>query len=238
MQCSAGLLVRATSRASSPQGSAPDAARIVDFVSVQPAELPWQASLFDAAEPVPDVWFENLSRYQLDATAWVDHAPGWLSGSDTLFDWLLGRAPWESGQQEIYGRVVDTPRLVARWPYEPPASPLPDPLERIRAALEARYFRPFDSVSANLYRDGHDSVAWHGDRIAPTLGHPLVATVSLGHPRRFLMRPRGGRTELTLKLGRGDLVVMGGTSQRTWQHAIPKTAAAGPRISVALRHSR
>src|ERR1700694_5932712 len=95
-----------------------------------------------------------------------------------------------------------------------------------------------DSVSANLYRDGRDSVAWHGDRIPRSLVDPVVATVSLGHARRFLMRPRGGTTQSTLTLGAGDLAVMGGTSQRTWQHAIPKVASAGPRISIAFRHSR
>jgi alkylated DNA repair dioxygenase AlkB len=201
-------------------------------------EIPWQASLFDSEPPLPDTAFRNLRRHQLDDTAWVDHDPGWLAGSDALFAWLLENAPWVTTQQELYGRVVDTPRLVAQWPYQAGAESLPAPLEAIRAALAQRYARPFDSVSANLYRDGRDSVAWHGDRIARQVKDPLVATVSLGHPRRFLMRPRGGRSELALTLGRGDLVVMGGTSQRTWQHAIPKRASAGPRISVAVRHSR
>lgn len=201
-------------------------------------EIPWQASLFDTTAPAPDSAFSSLHRYALDDSAWVDHAPGWLAGSDVLFAWLLEHAPWQTSQQELYGRVVNTPRLVAHWPYEPGAEPLPPVLEAIRAALETRYRRPFDSVSANLYRDGRDSVAWHGDRIARQVVNPLVATVSLGHPRRFLMRPRGGRSELALTLGRGDLVVMGGSSQRTWQHSIPKVASSGPRISVAIRHSR
>lgn len=200
--------------------------------------LAWQPTLFGADEPHPDKEFSTLERHRLDATAWVDHATGWMRGADTLFASLLDGAPWEATQQELYGRVVDTPRLVARWPYEPPHVELPPVLEEIRALLERRYQRPFDSVSANLYRDGRDSVAFHGDRIPRTVHNPFVATISLGHPRRFLMRPRGGPTELRLTLGPGDLVVMGGTSQRTWQHAIPKTASAGPRISLAIRHSR
>jgi len=155
-----------------------------------------------------------------------------------VFADLLETAPWEATQQELYGRVVTTPRLVARWPLHSETSELPPVLDVIRRLLAARYRREFDSVGANLYRDGRDSVAFHGDRIPRTLHHPLVATISLGHARRFLMRPRGGRTELTLTLGSGDLVVMGGTSQRTWQHAIPKVASAGPRISIAMRHSR
>ena len=92
-------------------------------------------------------------------------------------------------------------------------------------------------MGANLYRDGRDSVAWHGDHIPLRIINPVVATVSLGSPRRFVMRPREGRTALTLALGMGDLVVMGGRSQRTWLHAVPKVASAGPRISVAYRHS-
>jgi alkylated DNA repair dioxygenase AlkB len=202
------------------------------------ADLIWQSDLFGASLPEPDRTFSALVKHRLDATAWVDHAPGWLGGADTLFADLLETAPWATEQQELYGKVMDTPRLMARWPHEYGASDLPPALEAIRAALEDRYERHFDSVSANLYRDGRDSVAWHGDRIARTVRNPLVCTVSLGHPRRFLMRPRGGPTELRLTLGPGDLVVMGGTSQRTWQHTIPKVAAAGPRISIAFRHSR
>jgi alkylated DNA repair dioxygenase AlkB len=106
----------------------------------------------------------------------------------------------------------------------------------MRARLSAHYGRRFDSVGVNLYRDGRDSVAWHADRIARTVDDPLVAIVSLGHPRRFLLRPVGGRTALTLSPQAGDLVVMGGSSQRTWQHTVPKSASAGPRISVTFRH--
>ena len=199
--------------------------------------LAWQTSLFDAGDPAPDLSFSTLVRHELTRGAWVDHAPGWLRGADTLFQWLLEHAPWQASTQHIYDKTVVTPRLVASFDNEPP-EPLPPPLEAIRAAVSQRYSRHFDSVGANLYRDGRDSVAWHGDRIARTVKDPMVATVSLGHPRRFLLRPRGGPTELRLLLGPGDLVVMGGTSQRTWQHTVPKVASAGPRISITVRHSR
>ena len=196
--------------------------------------LAWQASLFDEpGAPSADHSLTGLVRHHLDDTAWVDHVPGFLRHADDLFGWLLESAPWEESEQELYGRIVATPRLVARW-----SLPLPPVLEDIRAALAAHYGRAFDSVSANLYRDGRDSVAWHGDRVARTIAEPLVAIVSLGHPRRFLLRPKGGgATRLSLDPQHGDLVVMGGTSQRNWQHTIPKVAAAGPRISVTLRHS-
>jgi alkylated DNA repair dioxygenase AlkB len=197
----------------------------------------WQPSLFAQGEPAPDPEFSGLVRHQLDSSAWVDHVVGWLRGPDALFDELLASTPWESTEQELYGKVVVTPRLVARWPAPADFSRLPPVLGQMRDLLINRYQRQFDSVGANLYRDGRDSVAWHGDRIPGHIVDPIVATVSLGHSRRFLMRPRQGTTRLSLTLLSGDLVVMGGTSQRTWLHAVPKVAAAGPRISIAYRHS-
>lgn len=197
----------------------------------------WQPSLFGQGEPSADPEFTGLIRHQLDATAWADHVRGWLTGADTLFEELMKSAPWEETTQELYGKVVVTPRLVARWPNPPRDGDLPRVVDRMRELISRRYGREFDSVSANLYRDGRDSVAWHGDHIPRRIVDPIVATVSLGYPRRFAMRPREGRTELSLNLGMGDLVVMGGTSQRTWLHTVPKVAKAGPRISVAFRHS-
>src|SRR5579863_3528792 len=197
----------------------------------------WQPSLFAQGDPQPDPAFSGLIRHQLDSSAWVDHVPGWLRGADALFEALRESAPWESTTQELYGKVMVTPRLVARWSSPDDIRALPPAIERIRELLVNRYKRPFDSVSANLYRDGRDSVAWHGDHIPIRIVDPVVATVSLGYPRRFLMRPRDGTTALSLALGMGDLVVMGGSSQRTWLHAVPKVTSAGPRISVAYRHS-
>jgi alkylated DNA repair dioxygenase AlkB len=110
-------------------------------------------------------------------------------------------------------------------------------LESARLALSERYGVEFDSIGLNLYRDGRDSVAWHGDRIPKEIVDPIVALVSLGHPRRFLLRPKGGGKSRSFDLGRGDLLVTGGSSQREWQHSVPKVATAGPRISVAFRHS-
>lgn len=203
----------------------------------EPAGRLWQPSLFAQGQPSPDAEFSGLSRHQLDDTAWVDHVAGWLSGADGLFEELMTSAPWESTTQELYGKIVVTPRLVARWPAPADLAQLPPVIAKMRELLGERYERDFNSVSANLYRDGRNSVAWHGDHIPRRIVDPIVATVSLGHPRRFLMRPRQGRTELALALGMGDLVVMGGSSQRTWLHAVPKVASAGPRISVAYRHS-
>ena len=128
-------------------------------------------------------------RVDLDATAWVDHAPGWVSGSDEVFRRLRDEAPWQHHVVPMYGRMVDQPRLTAWWRLEsgePPFLPL---IETMRVALSQRYGVTFDSVGLNLYRDGRDSVAWHRDRIAREIDDPLVAIVSVGEPRRFLLRP-------------------------------------------------
>ena len=136
----------------------------------------------------------------------------------------------------MYDQKVREPRLTAPWnaasgePLEPPV------LEHVRRVLSERYEVEFDSVGFNLYRDGRDSVAWHGDRIIKEIEEPIVALISLGEPRRFLLRPKeGGRSKVFL-LGRGDLLVTGGKTQRTWEHSVPKVAQAGPRISLAYRH--
>src|ERR1700759_1769560 len=115
----------------------------------------------------------------------------------------------------------------------PDGEPLHPLLESRRVALSRRYRQQFARVSLALYRDGRDSVAFHGDRVARELPNALVATVSVGAPRRFLMGPKladGVRRSLVYQLGWGDLLVMGGSCQRTWQHAIPKVARAEPRI--------
>jgi alkylated DNA repair dioxygenase AlkB len=91
-------------------------------------------------------------------------------------------------------------------------------------------------VSAGWYRDGNDSVAFHGDRIARERAEAVVATVSLGGARRFLIRPKSGGESRSFSLGHGDLVVMGGSCQRTWEHGIPKSKSAEPRIALMFRH--
>jgi alkylated DNA repair dioxygenase AlkB len=94
----------------------------------------------------------------------------------------------------------------------------------------------FDSAGFNLYRDGQDSVAWHGDKIRKEIQDPIVALLSLGEPRKFLLRPKGGGKSQAFALGHGDLLVTGGQTQRAWEHSVPKVALAGPRISVAYRY--
>jgi len=202
-------------------------------VAVRP-RLAWQPSLLDEGSCGVDVAFTGLVRHRLDACCWVDHVPGWLAGSDRVFADLLAAAEWQARQVVMIGALVAEPRLTARWRN----GELPAALEQVRATLDGRYAVGFDSVGVNLYRDGRDSVAWHGDRVGSRVRNPLVATVSLGARRRFLLRPRGGGGGLTLTPGPGDLVVMGGAVQHDWLHAVPKVASAGPRMAITVRHVR
>jgi alkylated DNA repair dioxygenase AlkB len=179
-----------------------------------------------------DAHFASLRRLHLDQTAWVDHAPGWLSGHEALMDHLVGATTWHQPRREMYDRTVDVPRLVASLPADGPGHPAVD---EMRAALARRYAVALPHVSLGYYRDGRDSVAWHGDYVAREMDEALVATVSLGEPRRFLMRPAGGGRSIAFSLGWGDLLVMGGSCQRTWQHAVPKVARAHPRVAVMFR---
>jgi alkylated DNA repair dioxygenase AlkB len=198
----------------------------------------WQPSLLDAGpEPSVDETFTSLVRVDLDAESWIDYAPGWVAGADELFAELLTSTDWGQRTRWMFDRRVVEPRLTSSWraesgkPLEPPV------LEEMRGLLSARYGVELDSMGMNLYRDGRDSVAWHGDRISREIGRPIVALVSLGHPRKFLLRPKGGGRSRPFDLGRGDLLVTGGRTQRLWQHSVPKVAtAAGPRISLAFRH--
>ncbi|HUS64147.1 MAG TPA: alpha-ketoglutarate-dependent dioxygenase AlkB [Kofleriaceae bacterium] len=192
-----------------------------------------QLGLFTSGAPAFDGTFAALRRVALDHGAWIEHAPAWVSGHDTLFAELAAATPWRTERRVMYEREVDTPRLVAGPPRDRALHPL---LEAMRVALSARYGEEFVRVSFAMYRDGNDSVAPHGDTTARDMDQALVATVSLGAPRRFLLRPAAGGASLPFDLGGGDLFVMGGTCQRTWRHAIPKTArAVGPRIAVMFR---
>ena len=156
-----------------------------------------------------------------------------------LFERLRDTVPWRGERRQMYERVVDVPRLLAFYDQ---TMPLPDPvLVALKAALDRRYApelgEPFATAGLCLYRDGRDSVAWHGDRIGrSSTEDTMVAIIVLGEPRAFLLRPRRGGATLRHDLGHGDLIVMGGSAQRTWEHAVPKSARpTGPRISIQFR---
>lgn len=188
--------------------------------------------------------FDHEERRNLGTGAWIDVRAGWLNGwldgETTLFDELLEAIPWRAERRQMYERVLDVPRLVSF--HDLTAGPAPHPaIARMRRRLNDIYAgelgEPFTSAGLCLYRDGTDSVAWHGDTIGRSSSEDtMVAIVSLGARRAFAMRPRTGGRALRLPQGHGDLLVMGGSCQRTWEHAVPKTARPiGPRISIQFR---
>ncbi|MCD9152825.1 alpha-ketoglutarate-dependent dioxygenase AlkB [Aeromicrobium duanguangcaii] len=198
-----------------------------------------QGSLLDGDAGVRVGPLDGVRRHELSDGAWVDTLPGWVTGSDELFDVLRTEVPWREERREMYERVVDVPRLLC---FYGPRRTLPHPaLEEARNALSAHYGdelgEPFVTAGLCFYRDGNDSVAWHGDRIGRSRTEDtMVAILSLGAERKLSLRPAGGGPQTGFSLGHGDLSVMGGSCQRTWEHAILKTArAVGPRISVQFR---
>ena len=199
----------------------------------------YQPSMLDLADEPALGPLAGVRRTVLSEGAWVDVLPGWLSGADALLDHLLAAVPWRAEQRPMYDRVVDVPRLLC-WYAEAAGFPHPVLSEAI-AALSSHYAaelgEPFVAAGLCLYRDGRDSVAWHGDRIGRGAhSDTMVAILSVGSSRPLLLRPRAGGATVRVPAGHGDLLVMGGSCQRTWEHAIPKTkAAVGPRVSIQFR---
>jgi alkylated DNA repair dioxygenase AlkB len=199
-------------------------------------DLTWQPSLLDGSVVELDRSFHGGRRHPLGEDAWVDHVPGWCRGADLLFAELMQNTPWRGREVRMYDRVVPEPRLTHRWHLDRGPDP-PPALTAMARLIGARYGVQLTQVGVNLYRDGSDSVAWHGDRVARELPEAVVALVSLGALRPFRLRPTGGGPSQAFLPGPGDLLVMGGSCQRTWQHSVPKVRAAGPRISVQFRHA-
>jgi alkylated DNA repair dioxygenase AlkB len=191
-----------------------------------------QGALFGAGTPRFDPALPQIRRIELAGGAWIEHHPDWLEGHTRVFEALASRVPWQSQRRQMYEREVDVPRLVARSPEQGPIAEL---LRGLSQTLSARYRWALESITLAHYRTGRDSVAFHGDKLGRLVDDSIVATVSVGAPRRFLMKPAGGGPSLAFDLGWGDLFVMGGTCQRTWHHAIPKRAHADPRISIMFR---
>jgi alkylated DNA repair dioxygenase AlkB len=205
----------------------------------------FQASLLDMGDVVqPGALGATVHRTTLSHGAWIDVRRGWMRGADTLFERLCTDVPWHAERRHMYDRVVAVPRLLSFYDED---ERLPHPaLDAAKRALDERYAaelgEPFRTAGLCLYRDGQDSVAWHGDTIGRgSTEDTMVAIISVGSPRPLLLRPRAGLGDgagqtLRYELGHGDLLVMGGSCQRTWEHAVPKTARpAGPRISIQFR---
>ena len=173
---------------------------------------------------------------------------GWLSPAEAsaLFDALRGAIHWENHPVRLFGREIPSPRL-SSWIGDPHASyrysglvraprPWPAALVPLRSRLASDLGVEFDSVLANLYRDGRDAMGWHADD-EPELGPaPVIASVSLGATRRFALRHRTGAPRLALDLPNGSLLLMAGATQSNYRHALPRTARpVGERINLTFR---
>ncbi len=189
-----------------------------------------QATLFGG--PTPSIRRPPYGvRRDLGRGAWLERLPGLVCGATSLFDSLRGETAWDARRREMYGRTVDVPRLLGKPHTSHPV------LEQLVGTFEHRYGWTLDRISLALYRDGRDSVAWHGDRMGALRDDCVIAIVSLGSPRVFRVRPTGGGRSQGIALQSGDALVMGGTAQRTFEHAVHKVRAAGPRIAVMFRPS-
>jgi alkylated DNA repair dioxygenase AlkB len=172
-------------------------------------------------------------RTELGYGAWVEVRRDWLLGADTLCEELVGSVPWRHNRRVMYERVVDEPRLT-RW-YDPDDDPPCPALAMVGEQLARLHSVGLVGPGLNYYRDGRDSVAFHADRELRYLDNTIVAIVTLGAARPFLLRPQGGGRSRDFRPASGDLLVMGGTCQKFFEHAVPKVAASGPRVSASWR---
>ena len=203
--------------------------------------MDFQTTLFAApSDGVPALveGLARLERHHLGQGAWVDVLRSWLPEPDDVMSTLVEQVPWRAERRQMYDRLVDVPRLLHTYMI---GEELPHPvLTQAREALSEHYLpelgEPFRTAGCCYYRDGLDSVAWHGDTIGRgSTQDTMVAIVSVGDPRKLHLRPHGGGESRVFETGHGDLLVMGGSCQRTWEHAVPKVAQAGPRLSVQFR---
>lgn len=192
----------------------------------------FQLGLFGSGEVLVDE-SAPIEQIDLPGGAWAQVSRGWLRGADELCQELQGSVPWRQHKRWMYERLVDEPRLSC-WYYR--AREVPGrPLDAVEEALSRRFRVPLKGPGLNYYRDGRDSVAFHSDRELRHLEDTIVAIVTLGCSRPFLVRPKAGGPSVDLRPGTGDLLVMGGTCQLLYDHGVPKVASAGPRISASWR---
>ncbi len=189
----------------------------------------------DAPAIDPDVQFE---RMQLDDTSWIEVARGWLRGADDVYEHLMSTLAWRQGRVWRYERWIDEPRLGAGGSIASPGHPV---LADAQKAIASRYSVHFGGFGFAYYRDSRDSVAMHRDRDLRWLDDTVVAILTFGARRPFLVQRRNIRdssTERDLSPAGGDLMVFGGRFQADWLHGVPKTRhAVRGRISAQWRHT-
>ena len=188
----------------------------------------------------------TVERVQLDDTSWVDVTRGWLVGAEELFAQLLEGVGWQTSRLFRYDHWVEENRLGAFWRR---GRPLPHPaLAGIHKAIERTYKVTFNGFGMMQYRNGRDGQAFHRDTDMRWLDDTIIAVLSLGATRPWLLRPRANRYDHTesrgathdLQPGPGDLLVMGGRCQADWEHSVAYMTRehVGVRISLQWRHAR
>lgn len=187
----------------------------------------------------------EIRRLQLDDTSWVDVGRGWLTGADELYEALLRDVSWHSSRLFRYDHWVEERRLGSYWRR---GLPLPHPaLAEVHKALQRRYRATFDGFGMIQYRDGRDGQAFHRDTDMRWLDDTVVAILTLGAKRPWLVRPKSARHSQgpgkgathDLAPSSGDLIVMGGRCQADWEHSVPYLPGShvGVRISLQWRHA-
>jgi alkylated DNA repair dioxygenase AlkB len=182
-------------------------------------------------------------RRQLDRDSWVDVTRGWLRDADQLYELLVASVAWRQGRVFRYERYLDEPRLGCWFSRD---TPYPhEALTAAHRAIQHQYRVTFGGVGLAYYRDGRDSVAPHRDTDLRYCENTVIAVLSLGARRPWLLQPRHGGPRLRedrvdridLRPGGGDLLVMGGRCQIDWLHAVPKVPTVAPagRISAQWR---
>jgi alkylated DNA repair dioxygenase AlkB len=186
-----------------------------------------------------------VERVELDPVSWVDVARGWLVGADELMSALLEGVAWQTSRLFRYDHWVEERRLGSFWR---PGTPLPHPaVADAHRWLQHRYHVQFDGFSLMQYRDGQDGQAFHRDTDMRWLDDTVIAVLSLGAARPWLLRSRpaaaaGWRPVAAardLAPASGDLLVMGGGCQAGWEHSVPYQLRThiGPRISLQWRYT-
>jgi alkylated DNA repair dioxygenase AlkB len=194
---------------------------------------PYQPTLFDDEVRAPQIdvsAFDSATQHQLDEHSWITHVPGLLTGHHQLLAELAALDVWEQRRRWMFDRLVEEPRLTGEYVDLAVAPPL---LVELAAALSRQLGVPYDRIWTNWYRDHRDGTGWHADRPAHQAPTAIVPVLSLGAPRRFLLRPSGGGPSCLFTPAGGDLVIMQGRCQRDWQHCVPKQKTrAGARMSL------
>jgi len=181
-----------------------------------------QPTLFDDETESPAIdlgAFDAATKHRLDEHSWITHLPGFLTGHHRLVAELATLNVWEQRRRWMYDRMVDEPRLTGEYVDLATAPAL---LSELAATLSERLQVPYDRVWMNWYRDHNDGTGWHADRPAHKAATAIVPVLSLGAPRRFLVRPSGGGPSMVFTPAGGDLIIMQGRCQRDWQHCVPK----------------